>query len=84
MGMRSSYSPASRCSTKTVRELSSWLIDQKMPIFSQGEGTPLAGQLLEKFKNTPRSVLFGADSFWQGVDVQGDALRNVIITKLPF
>ncbi len=68
---------------KTVRELSSWLIDQKMPILSQGEGTP-RGQLLEKFKNTPRSVLFGADSFWQGVDVQGDALRNVIITKLPF
>ncbi len=68
---------------RTVRALSPWLIDQKMPILSQGEGTP-RGQLLEKFRNTPRSVLFGADSFWQGVDVQGDALRNVIITKLPF
>jgi ATP-dependent DNA helicase DinG len=68
---------------KTVRDLSHWLIDQKMPILSQGEGTP-RGQLLEKFRNTPRSVLFGTDSFWQGVDVQGDALRNVIITKLPF
>ncbi|MGN1274125.1 MAG: ATP-dependent DNA helicase, partial [Thermoguttaceae bacterium] len=32
----------------------------------------------------PRSVLFGTDSFWQGVDVPGDALKNVIITKLPF
>ena len=30
------------------------------------------------------AVLFGADSFWQGVDVPGDALRNVIITRLPF
>jgi ATP-dependent DNA helicase DinG len=68
---------------RTVRELSPWLIDQRMPILSQGQGTP-RGQLLEKFKSTPRSVLFGADSFWQGVDVQGDALRNVIITKLPF
>ncbi|MEZ6095953.1 MAG: helicase C-terminal domain-containing protein [Pirellulaceae bacterium] len=68
---------------RTVRSLSSWLIDQRMPILSQGEGTPRT-QLLEKFKNTPRSVLFGTDSFWQGVDVQGDALRNVIITKLPF
>ena len=68
---------------KTVRALSDWLIEQRMPILSQGEGTPRT-QLLEKFKSTPRSVLFGAESFWQGVDVQGDALRNVIITKLPF
>ena len=29
-------------------------------------------------------LLFGTDSFWQGVDVPGDALTNVIITKLPF
>ena len=41
-------------------------------------------KLLEKFKTTPRSVLFGTDSFWSGVDVPGDALRNVIITRLPF
>src|SRR5208282_4251411 len=32
----------------------------------------------------PRGVLLGTDSFWQGVDVPGDALRSVIITKLPF
>ncbi|MEM9412230.1 MAG: helicase C-terminal domain-containing protein, partial [Planctomycetota bacterium] len=32
----------------------------------------------------PRGILFGTDSFWQGVDVQGDALKNVIIPKLPF
>jgi ATP-dependent DNA helicase DinG len=41
-------------------------------------------KLLEQFKATPRSVLFGTDSFWSGVDVPGDALRNVIITRLPF
>jgi ATP-dependent DNA helicase DinG len=40
--------------------------------------------LLEEFKNTPNSVLFGTDSFWQGVDVVGQALSNVIIVRLPF
>ncbi len=40
--------------------------------------------MLDRFKSNPRSVLFGTDSFWQGVDVPGDALTNVIITKLPF
>jgi ATP-dependent DNA helicase DinG len=54
-----------------------------LAIFSQAEGLPRS-QLLDHFKQTPRSVLFGTDSFWQGVDVPGDALQNVIITKLPF
>lgn len=40
--------------------------------------------LLSQFKATDRSVLFGTDSFWEGVDVVGDALRCVIIVKLPF
>ncbi|MFA6915993.1 MAG: helicase C-terminal domain-containing protein [Parachlamydiales bacterium] len=40
--------------------------------------------LLNNFKNTDRSVLFGTDSFWEGVDVAGEALRCVIIVKLPF
>ena len=40
--------------------------------------------MLEEFKKNPRSVLFGVDSFWQGVDVPGDALVNVIIPRLPF
>ena len=37
-----------------------------------------------QFKADPRAVLFGTDSFWQGVDVPGDALQTVIIAKLPF
>jgi len=41
-------------------------------------------KLLEQFKLQPRSVLFATDSFWEGVDVRGDALRCVIITRLPF
>jgi len=40
--------------------------------------------MVEQFKSAERAVLFGTDSFWQGVDVPGDALRNVIITRLPF
>lgn len=40
--------------------------------------------LLNKFKSTNYSVLFGTDSFWEGVDVAGEALRCVIIVKLPF
>jgi ATP-dependent DNA helicase DinG len=40
--------------------------------------------MVERFRENPRSVLFGADSFWQGVDIPGDAVKNVIITKLPF
>jgi ATP-dependent DNA helicase DinG len=40
--------------------------------------------LLKQFRSTNRSVLFGTDSFWEGVDVAGEALRCVIIVKLPF
>jgi ATP-dependent DNA helicase DinG len=49
----------------------------------QGTGTPRS-LMLEKFKKDVHSVLFGADSFWQGVDVPGESLSNVIITRLPF
>ena len=40
--------------------------------------------MLDRFKRTDNAVIFGTDSFWQGVDVPGEALSNVIITKLPF
>ena len=48
----------------------------------QGEDDP--GRLLEAFKEEAESVLFATDSFWQGVDVPGDSLMQVIIVKLPF
>ena len=51
--------------------------------FIQGTGTPRS-LMLERFKEDVDSVLFGTDSFWQGVDVPGEALSNVIITRLPF
>ena len=40
--------------------------------------------ILERFRGDPGSALFGAASFWQGVDVPGESLRNVVITRLPF
>lgn len=64
-------------------KMQAWFAKNDLTLYSQAEGTP-RGQLLEQFKNDPRGALFGTDSFWQGVDVPGDALGNVIITKLPF
>lgn len=51
-------------------------------LIKQGEGTRNA--ILAKFKTAYRPVLFATDSFWEGVDVAGDALRCVILVKLPF
>lgn len=52
------------------------------PIFAQGERP--RSELLRLFRNTPHGVLFGTKSFWEGVDVPGQALSLVIIDKLPF
>ena len=68
---------------RAVRELTSWFAEHAFALYSQSGGVDRS-QLLEQFKRNPRGVLFGTDSFWQGVDVQGDALQNVIIPKLPF
>lgn len=54
-----------------------------IPVMKQGEGLD-RHQMLDRFKREIGSVIFGVDSFWQGVDVPGAALENVIITKLPF
>lgn len=74
-----SYDLLKRC----AKTLTRWLTDQKMELYSQA-GTQSRTQLLDAFRRNSRGVLFGTDSFWQGVDVPGDALTNVIITKLPF
>jgi ATP-dependent DNA helicase DinG len=54
----------------------------EFPILLHGSAPRMA--LLEQFRTTPNAVLFGTSSFWQGVDVQGEALSCVIIDKLPF
>ncbi len=56
---------------------------ERLACLVQGTGTPRS-VMLEKFKEDIDSVLFGTESFWQGVDVPGEALSNVIITRLPF
>ena len=53
------------------------------PVFIHGEDGERSA-LLRRFREHDHSVLFGTASFWEGVDVRGRALRNVIITKLPF
>lgn len=68
---------------RTVEQLTPWMTRCELAVYSQADGTP-RGLLLERFRENPQGILFGTDSFWQGVDVPGDALRNVIITKLPF
>ncbi|HEY1809154.1 MAG TPA: ATP-dependent DNA helicase [Acidobacteriaceae bacterium] len=58
------------------------LIEVAYPLLLQGTAPRKA--LLEEFRATPNAVLFGTSSFWQGVDVQGEALSCVIVDRLPF
>ncbi|MFM8215196.1 MAG: ATP-dependent DNA helicase [Pirellula sp.] len=68
---------------RTSQALAPWMAQQNLATYSQADGMPRT-ELLQAFKDHPRGVLFGAESFWQGVDVPGDALKLVVITKLPF
>jgi hypothetical protein len=68
---------------RTAQALEGGLRAMGMDVFVHGK-SGARGQILEDFRRSTRGVLFGAASFWQGVDVRGDALRNVIITRLPF
>ncbi len=68
---------------RAAHKLRDWLDAEGLTLISQSDGTP-ANRMLEHFRAADGAVLFGVDSFWQGVDVQGEALSNVIITKLPF
>ncbi len=54
------------------------------PITVLMQGSAPKRQLLQRFLDTPRAVLVGSQSFWEGIDVPGDALQCVIIDKLPF
>ena len=68
---------------RLAQRLRPWLAEQERPLFCQGGDLPRT-QMVEAFREAGNAVLFGVDSFWQGVDVPGDALTTVIITKLPF
>jgi len=56
-------------------------LDRDYQLLRQGDLSPR--EMIRRFKETP-SVIFGTNSFWQGIDIPGDALSSVIITKLPF
>jgi ATP-dependent DNA helicase DinG len=68
---------------KAAKVLRPWFAQQGYPLLAQSDGLPRT-QMLERFRSAGNAVLFGVDSFWQGVDVPGEALSNVIITRLPF
>lgn len=53
-------------------------------LFAQGMSSGSRMRLLKMFQRFERSVLFGTNSFWEGVDVPGDALSAVIVVRLPF
>ena len=58
------------------------VIGSRWPLLVQGEGQ--RDRLLRRFRDAGNAILFGTDSFWEGVDVPGPALRVLLIAKLPF
>ncbi|PWH17153.1 MAG: DNA polymerase III subunit epsilon [Anaerolineae bacterium] len=79
LALFTSYAQLKRASQAIARPLS----QREIQVYEQGEGASPAA-LLEAFKASPQAVLLGTRSFWEGVDVPGDSLSVVIITKLPF
>ena len=68
---------------RTSQNIQTALQKLDIQVFEQGEGAS-ASALLETFKESPRAVLLGTRSFWEGVDVPGEALQVLVIAKLPF
>lgn len=68
---------------KTSQAITGPLAREDIFVFEQGEGAS-PNALLESFKTNDRAVLLGTKSFWEGVDVKGESLSVVFITKLPF
>ncbi|MGB9595909.1 MAG: ATP-dependent DNA helicase [Candidatus Poribacteria bacterium] len=68
---------------EVYESLKSWFEEQNIRVFVQGEDIS-RHTMLEEFRKDINSVLFGTSSFWEGVDVQGEALSNVIVVRLPF
>ncbi|MDB6138358.1 MAG: helicase c2 [Verrucomicrobiaceae bacterium] len=69
--------------TKIANEMEEFFDERGWRLLVQGRGMP-RHQMLADFKTDTHSVLFGTDSFWTGVDVPGESLSNVIITRIPF
>ncbi|NMC46228.1 MAG: DNA polymerase III subunit epsilon [Chloroflexi bacterium] len=67
----------------TSRKITPLLNNENIQVFEQGEGAS-SSALLETFRTTDRAVLLGTRSFWEGVDVPGEALSVLVIVRLPF
>lgn len=72
-----------KCLLFRTDPVESFFKKQGWRVLMQGEGMP-RHKMIEEFRKDTHSVLFGTDSFWTGVDVPGEALSNVIVTRLPF
>lgn len=68
---------------RTAMKLEGFLRKGGWPLLMQGDGISRQA-MIRSFRENLGSVLFGTDSFWTGVDVPGEALSNVIVTRLPF
>jgi DNA polymerase-3 subunit epsilon/ATP-dependent DNA helicase DinG len=79
LGLFTSYSQL----RATTRAITAPLNKAGITVFAQGKGLS-RNALLENFRTTERSVLLGTRSFWEGVDVPGEALSCLAIAKLPF
>lgn len=66
-----------------AEEMEEFFDDHGWTLLAQGSGMPRQ-KMIEIFREDTHSVLFGTDSFWAGVDVPGEALSNVIVTRIPF
>ena len=64
-------------------KISAVLEENGFSLYIQGKNIPRS-KLLSMFRKDNNGVLFGTDSFWTGVDVPGDSLSNVIVTRIPF
>jgi ATP-dependent DNA helicase DinG len=73
-----------RAMNRVYEALAAGMVKAGMTPMIQARRGPSRAQLLERFRSAPAGVLFATDSFWEGIDVPGDALRLVLITRLPF
>jgi DNA polymerase-3 subunit epsilon/ATP-dependent DNA helicase DinG len=68
---------------RTANNIKGPLARQDINVYEQGEGAS-PNALLESFKSSDRAILLGTRSFWEGVDIPGQALSVLVIVKLPF
>jgi len=79
LGLFTAYSQLRATARAIVKDLE----EQEIILYEQGDGTS-RNQLLESFKNASRAVLLGTRSFWEGIDISGEALACVFLARLPF